>query len=298
MRLNLSWRFDELHPEALAFYRGIERELGGMFYHETPIVRLLRDKKAAELWARRAMQPEILPHLRSVDGTLVDEAVFVADHGGFEMKNSGWLDTAAFLQASRRFFSQAGCWLTADVPQDALCANGLGVTWQGRAFSWVIFCTGWQAARHPWFDWVPFQSAQGTVLTLAADTGGERRIINKGCWLLPAGDGLVRAGPTYDLNFAARPDTPGAEAIASLEAKLRRLFLRPYEVLRQQTGVRPIIQGRQALMGRHPALPRVAFLNGLGSKGVLRAPWMARHLLEHLLDGCPLEDHLDLRANL
>ena len=39
------------------------------------------------------------------------------------------------------------------------------------------------------------------------------------------------------------------------------------------------------------------FFNGLGSKGSLRAPWLARHLAEHLLDGRLLEPEFDLQAN-
>jgi glycine/D-amino acid oxidase-like deaminating enzyme len=64
-----------------------------------------------------------------------------------------------------------------------------------------------------------------------------------------------------------------------------------------QSAVRPIVKGRQALIGTHPAHPRVAFLNGLGSKGSLRAPWLARHLVEHLLDGAPLDPEFDLQDN-
>ena len=66
----------------------------------------------------------------------------------------------------------------------------------------------------------------------------------------------------------------------------------------QKTAVRPIIQGRKALIGRHPGHPQVAFFNGLGSKGVLRAPWIAQHLLGHLIDSLPIEPALDLSENL
>jgi glycine/D-amino acid oxidase-like deaminating enzyme len=50
-------------------------------------------------------------------------------------------------------------------------------------------------------------------------------------------------------------------------------------------------------MGTHPSHPRVAFFNGLGSKGSLRSPWLARHLIDHLLDGSPVDEALDLLQN-
>ncbi|MDZ4287334.1 MAG: FAD-dependent oxidoreductase, partial [Prosthecobacter sp.] len=210
---------------------------------------------------------------------------------------SGWLDTAVFLNASRACFESLGSWQRGEVaPEDLVFKDG-GVSWQGRLFSTAVFCTGWEAAKHPWFDWVPFQSARGTVLTVAADTRGEWRIINRGCWLLPRSDGTLRVGPTYELPFD-EPNTPSPDAIAGLEKKLQALLKIPYQIVGSQTGVRPIIKGREALIGRHPARPQIAFMNGLGSKGVLRAPWLANQLVAHLLDGQPIETKLDLAGNL
>lgn len=296
MRLNLNWRYEMLYPEALAFYRDCETILGQSFYHEVPIVRLLRDEKALALWEKRRLQPEVQPYLKAVKGPLVDETVFANPHGGFQQQQGGWLDTAAFLNASRTFFQGLGVWRAGEVTVDSLVPSDSSVLWNGESFATAIFCTGWEAARHPWFDWLPFQSAQGTVLGVQADTGGECRIINRGCWLLPRGDGTLRVGPTYDLNFTD-PHTPSPQSLAGLETKLRALFLRDFTITSHQTGVRPIIRGRQALIGRHPGRPRIAFMNGLGSKGVLRAPWVAGRLVEHLLDGAEIEPGMDLAEN-
>ncbi|MCW0216883.1 MAG: FAD-binding oxidoreductase [Prosthecobacter sp.] len=296
MRLNLNWRYETLYPEALAFYRRLESMMGECFYHEVPIVRLLRDEKAASLWMKRCLQPEVQPYLKQPMGPLVNESIFDNPYGGFEQQHSGWLDTAAFLKASRTFFCGLDAWQRGEVNMDSLQVSGSGVSWNGGVFSHVVWCTGWEAALHPWFDWVPFQSARGTVLSVQAETGGEQRIINRGCWLLPRVDGRLRVGPTYELDFQD-PHTPSPESLSGLEKKLRGLLKTPFTVTGSQTGVRPIIKGHEALIGRHPARPQMAFLNGLGSKGVLRAPWVARQLVENLLDGTAIESRLDLSAN-
>ncbi|MEI6537723.1 MAG: hypothetical protein WCN98_20430, partial [Verrucomicrobiaceae bacterium] len=64
-----------------------------------------------------------------------------------------------------------------------------------------------------------------------------------------------------------------------------------------QAGIRPIIRHRQLVLGRHPAHSRVGIFNGLGSKGVLRAPFFARMLAEHLLDDKMVEPIVDVQAN-
>jgi glycine oxidase len=293
MRLVLNWRIEMLYPEASAFYRQIERDLGCGFYHETPIVTLLQDDQAVEQWQKRQQQPQIQPYLNEDAGQpLVDASVFANPLGGFEQRGA-WLDTADFLAQSQHFFQSTGRWQQGEFP---LPESSGQIQWKGESFTHTIFCIGWQAAQHPWFDWLPFRSGRGTVLQVQADTGGETRIINRGCWLLPRGDGSLRVGPTYEFNFD-QPHTPSPEAVAGLETKLQALLKRPYQILGSQTGVRPIIQHRQAIIGRHPVRPQVAFMNGLGSKGVLRAPWLARQLIEHLLDGKPIEPELDLAGN-
>jgi len=291
MRLSLSWRFGELYPEALAFYRHLESKLCTRFYHEVPIVQLLASEKAVAQWQKRRDQPEVQPYLKAPEpGPLVNDDIFANPHGGFVQQHSGWMDTATFLSASQRYFESFGSWQRGELTPDQVATS------IGKDYTHAIFCIGWEAARHPWFDWVPFQSARGTVLQVSADTGGETRVVNNGCWLLPRGDGTLRVGPTYELNFD-QPHTPAPETLAALENRLHGLLKTPYEITGSQTGVRPIIARREALIGTHPARPGIAFMNGLGSKGVLRAPWVARQFVEHLLDGKPIEPELDLAGN-
>jgi glycine/D-amino acid oxidase-like deaminating enzyme len=300
MRLNLSWRYGELYPEAVRFYRRVGQLLGGAFYHPTPIVRLLRDEKAAALWERRRAHPEVARHLHPAPRLpLVNNEVFADDHGGFQQRHAGWLDTAGYLKASRNFFEARGLWQKGEVAAGDLHLSAQEVRWQGRGFSAVVFCTGWEGARMTWFEWVPFRSARGSIVDLRADIRGERRIINRGCWVLPRADGVHRAGPTYEMSFdAAEPNIPAEAAVAGLQRKLGALLRIPFEILRIQTAVRPIIQGREALIGRHPAQPRLLFMNGLASKGALRAPWVAEQLTAHLIDGRPIPVELDVAANL
>jgi glycine/D-amino acid oxidase-like deaminating enzyme len=291
MRLGLSWRYALFHGEAVAFYRSLEARLGRTFYHETPVVRLLRSEWQAGIWAKRCHRPEYAPYLQPPREPLVDPEVFAQSFGGFEQRPGGWLDTSAYLQASRAFFEAAGCWRTGEV--EALEETADAVRWGEAEFAAAVWCTGWQAAQKPELSGVPFQSARGSILTVQADTRGESRVISGACWLVPRGDGSLRAGPTYEVPFTD-PHTPSPEALAGLEQKLGDLLRVEHRITDRQTAVRPIVRGREALLGRLPGRPRQVCFNGLASKGVLRAPWLANHLLAHLLDDAFLDPDLDL----
>lgn len=308
MRLNLNWRFELQRDEAVAFYKAVEQRVGERIYFPLKQVRLFRDEAARDLFRRRMEDAEVARQVVRVDwgdgmtDRLLDEGQFKVKHGGFEQQGGGYLDTEVYLKASRRFFEEQGCWRVGEVRGDAVVDEvGVGVRWEGEVFGSVIFCQGWEAVRHPWFDWVPFQSARGSIIQArASQLAGEERVVNSsGCWVLPRGDGEVRLGPTYEPEFDARfPHQGSADKLALLRERLDGLVVGEVEWVEVKTAVRPIVKRAKLMVGRHPGHSRVGFFNGLGSKGALRAPWAARHLMEHWVDGKELEVEVDLRHNL
>ncbi|MFN7560802.1 MAG: NAD(P)/FAD-dependent oxidoreductase [Prosthecobacter sp.] len=293
MRLKVSWRFEVFYPEALRFYRQIGKRLGTRVFFPRGYLRLLKNEQERQKWPKRLRESEVGPFVH-LQAPQLDPAIVTLPHEGFQQRHAAWLDTVTYLEASRRFFGEA--YRKATIAPSEVLDDAEGIVWRGERFSHVVWAQGWQAAKHPLFGGVPFQSALGTILTAKADLKGERRILNRGCWVIPRADGTLRAGSTYEWTF---PEPPAASPgmIADLETKLRDFLAVPVELLGSQSAVRPIIKGRQALLGAHPSHPRVLFFNGLGSKGSLRSPWLARHLVEHLLDGQPLDPEFDLQAN-
>lgn len=295
MRLTVSWRYDLFYREALSFYRQCGQRLRQRFFFPRGYVRLLKNEAEIAKWHKRRRDPDMQPFLRPKAPKLAAEVIHQPENG-FQQRHAAWLDTTAYLQASRAFFSSLGAWMQGDVQPADVHDDVAGVEWHDQRFSHVIWAQGWSAEKHPLLHWVPFQSARGTILTVKADMRGEKRILNRSCWLLPRPDGTLRAGSTYEWKFDD-PNTPAADQVELLKTHLHSLLKVPAVITTMQTAVRPIIKNHQALMGTHPTHPRVAFLNGLGSKGSLRSPWLARHLIEHLLDGAALDPELDLQRN-
>lgn len=295
MRLTVSWRYEMFYREALHFYRECGRRLQQRFFFPRGYVRLLKNEQETAKWEKRRRDPDMQPFLHRKPPQL-DDAIIHEPANAFQQRHAAWLDTTAYLHASRRFFESLDAWMKAEVQPTDVHDDADGIIWNGQRFSHVIWAQGWGAEKHPLLSWVPFQSALGTILTVDADLHGEKRILNRGCWLLARHDGTLRVGSTYEWKFDD-PNTPSPGQEQALENTLGTLLKVPATIMAAQSAVRPIIKNRQAFMGTHPSHPRVAFLNGLGSKGSLRSPWLARHLVEHLLDGRPLEEAFDLQAN-
>ena len=297
LRLTLNWRYAEMHPEAVRFYRQKERLLGCKLYFPRPVVWLFKNEREREIWDRRVRDEHVRPYVNTAAAELPPALAARVDHtlGGFQMKHAGFLDTGAYLEASRRWFEARGAWQVGRVDEEDLFLNGDGVTWRGWQFGTVVFCQGWQAALSRWFSWLPFGPAQGTIFTLRGDLGDRRKIVNRGCWIVPRPDGTLRAGSSFDLRFGD-PHIPDPASVEALLGRLQALAKGDFQIEASHTAVRPIIKHCKAALGRHPAHPRLAFLNGLGSKGVLRSPFLARRFVEHLLDEEPLDREFDLQA--
>lgn len=291
-RVKPSWRVEELLPVALALYRRVEKLLGDEFYHERPLVRLFKEAREVEWWRGRAGEPGIEQWV-DANAPLVDPAIVHSEFGGFVQRHAGWLDTAAYLEASRVFFEKIGAWRQGFIAEEEVEVSDHGVRWQGEDFSHVVSCRGAeQRIGSRYFPWLKFDCARGVIASLKVNLP-ENRIINRGCWLLPRTSGHWRAGSTYEFDLSTSMET----SIADLHGKLSQILRVPFEIGETQAGLRPIIKHRQLLLGRHPAYPRVCVFNGLGSKGVLRAPFFASMLVSHLLDDKPLEPDVDVRAN-
>jgi glycine/D-amino acid oxidase-like deaminating enzyme len=286
-RFAASWRFADLFPAAVAHYRRVECETGRACFRMRRCVRLLQDDAERALLGRKATDS-----LRGLVNELsepLDPNWFDAPHGGFEMP-AAQLTTIAYLDASRATFIRDSSYLTGDLDpaRDVVPErNGVRLTNPAVIARAVVFCQGHAGAGNSWFQNVRFQSARGDILTLRIPGFREERIINRGVWLAPTDNGLYRAGSTFDRTTLLDKPTPdGREEIVR---RLSNYFRPPFEVVEHQGAVRPIIDIKRPLLGRHPDYPGIAIFNGLGSKGSLVAPSFAAQLADALVLGKPFD---------
>jgi hypothetical protein len=59
-------------------------------------------------------------------------------------------------------------------------------------------------------------------------------------------------------------------------------------------GIRPTVKDRRPLVGKHPKYPNLTVLNGLGTRGVMIAPTVAKALYDHLEKGIALDKEISI----
>lgn len=282
------WRQEECLAAAEAFYPETERELGGSWWQKTPIFREVETEDQFEIWQERQTAPESCAYA----GPLF--------HGRNTGKAAGkppirevppcctwktWsLPCGVFMEQGR--FVEADV-SPADIRPDA---NGL-FHWNGRTFSHIVWCTGWEAGLHPDMSPLKGRPSKGTILDLdLKELDWHAGILHFGHWLVHNGS-FWRFGATYAWAWDA-PGIPEAPAVQELMLDLVKRYSGNMDVIRARAAVRPIIRRSQPVAGPIPGLDGQFVFSGLGSKGVTTSPWSAAQLAGHLVCGTDLPPDL------
>jgi glycine oxidase len=293
-RFAKSWQADLFLPAAQAFYLQLEAERGERVFYPAPIVKLFSSPEEQNNWMAKSADPgweglvETLPpgHLPGPEGVL-------QEYGGIVVRQGGHVEVRRMLEVLREDLQRQGGLLEAQFEVEQLEIEQDFVRYGSVAATHLIFCEGFKATANPYFGWLPFSLNKGEVLDVRVDNFQPQCIYNKGVYVLPlmGGEGL-RVGATYD--WRQVDETCTAAAKAELTHKMGQVIRGPLEVTAHYAGIRPAVRDRRPLIGTHPDQPRLHIFNGLGSKGVMMAPYLARHFAE-VLDG---EKQLQKEVNI
>ena len=108
-------------------------------------------------------------------------------------------------------------------------------------------------------------------------------IVKKGVSLIPLGNHQYWVGSSYEWQFEHAG--PTEEFRNRMEQHLKKWLKVPFEITDHQAALRPATLERRPFVGVHPLEPRLALLNGMGTKGCSLAPYFAHQLVQQLVAG-------------
>ncbi|QXD15541.1 FAD-binding oxidoreductase [Rhodocaloribacter litoris] len=145
----------------------------------------------------------------------------------------------------------------------------------------LLLAPGADYTRFPALAGLPLHGVKGQTVRVRlpghGDLGALPSLSGNG-YVVVESDTLV-VGSSYEHRFLDR--RPSDETSRRLLARAVRMLplLRQAQPVSATAGVRVTVPGRRLpLLGPLPAHPRLWVFTGLGSKGLLMAPWIARHL--------------------
>ncbi len=272
-RLVKGWQIETLLPIARAAYTAIETVLGVPLWREMRVRRIFADAREREIFSGKFARGELAP--------------FVSDYD----EQGCWIGGAAQVDVGRLLAASRARWLVAG----RLGERAVDLGAEFPPCDLVVDCTGLAAARSEAFRFVPWEFSKGELLAVAVAGLAPEVILNRRQWALPVAAGAAWIGATHEPGVTDPRVT--AAARRTLTAAAVELFGadREFMVTDQRAGIRVVLPDKRPVAGRHPGNFHLGLINGLGAKGVLWAPWLARQWVNHLTEGVPFDPAIDGR---
>lgn len=287
-RLTKSWKADETLAFAADFYKRAEATFNKKIYSATPIIRIFKDESEKNLWLDKA-EAEVGRYLSKTAGIIEQ---IDGKFGSGEVKESAHLNVPLFLSLVEGLLKNEKSIIAQPFEFDQLNVFDSSVNYKGVNAKKIIFCEGYYAIRNPYFNWLPFKPAKGELLTVRIEDFNAEKIINRDIFILPLGDNLYKVGATYEWNEI--DEKPTQKGKTWLGDKLSNLLKIPYEIVGHKAGVRPAVSDRKPLLGLHPEHAAIAMFNGMGTKGIMLAPYFAKQMIDFLENNAPIDKEADI----
>ena len=149
----------------------------------------------------------------------------------------------------------------------------------------IIFCEGPKVANNPYFKLLPFTFTKGELLVIRAKLK-LKKIINSSFFILPIGNDVFVIGSTYD--WTKRNYKPTHSAKKQLLSKFKKISSCKFEIIDHKASIRPTTVDRRPIIGWHDQYKEIGIFNGLGSRGLIMAPYLANMFCDNYIKGLPI----------
>lgn len=280
----LTWQADEVFDEMYSFYTAVETRLNSSFFRPKPLKRIFATAGEQNIWLSKAHQAKYAKYCQFKNEDLDG---FNSNFGILHIKRGGELDIKTFLAAAKNSYNNK------KERFDYALLNLDTKQYKGIKFEQIVFCQGYQMADNPYFDAKLIIPNKGEILEIYCRELNEKAICLGPVFLQPIGNNKFRVGSSYTPNITNLEVTQLQRD--DLESKLKKILKLDYKVEKHFAGIRPTTADRKPILGTHGTYDFMHFFNGLGSKGASLAPLMAKLLVNHLVDGIPLPEEVDLK---
>jgi len=276
-RFTKSWLADELIDFLVPFYTNIQSQFKKQIITHRPIIKSFFEEQEKTLWLKKA-HGELEQFL---DKTIYSQPLDTYKHCKLEaefgiVKNCGNLDVATFIIESNKLFYSFFKEETFNYGDLSIETDF--VKYQNTNYKNIIFAEGYLVKNNPFFSWIPLNPAKGETLTITSNALEiENAIINKNGFIFNTSRTIFKVGATYE--WQDLTDTPTQKAKAELEQKLTHLISCNYQITNHEAGIRPSSIDRRPIIGAHPKHKNLHIFNGLGTKGVMLAPYFANNFV-------------------
>ena len=291
-RFSAVWQAQEQIDYAQLFYRQLEKDLTIQVDFPKPLYRIFHSVEEQNNWFIAADKPNLTPFLST---QLIQSSLpYIKAPLGFGAVNyCGFVDTAVLVTTFRKYLEKTNQFRQERFDYQTVEVHDDLVSYRDVKAKHLVFAEGFGVHQNPFFNYLPLDGTKGELVIIKAPQLQLNKILKSGVYVVPIGNDRYKIGATY--NWEDKSDDITAAARKEILSDLDTILNCEYEVVEQLAGVRPTVKDRRPLIGTHPIIPQFHVLNGLGTRGVMLGPVMAKALFEHIEKGTPLDPYIDIK---
>lgn len=286
------WNAKEQLEVALPFYNSLEQKFHQKFDTKFVTKKVFKSIEDQNNWFMAADKPMLSEYMdpnishQKHDGVL-------ADFGFGQLQGTGRIDTEKLVQTYRDYLDQESKIFFEKFNYQSVKILDKGLSYDDIEANRIVFCEGFGVLQNPFFKELPIKEAKGELITIYAPELAIDFLLKSTLFVLPLGGHYFKVGATF--NWKDKTSDLTLEGKIELVDKLKKVLQVPYTIVSQSAGIRPTVKDRRPLVGKHPEFQQLAVLNGLGTRGVMIAPVLAKNLFEHLENGENLDPEVDIK---
>jgi len=289
-RMSVNWKAEELLASLVNNFKEMSVLLNQEFMHTANILQAFGNVKESNDFGSKLDRPEFSKYIAS---EAQGDKSLISEFGRFEVQGSGWVKTKEWIECYQNYLVQQENLVYEKINYTQLQYQNNVWSYGNKRFKKIIFCEGYLNQENPYFKWLPFKLCKGQVLLIKCVGLNQKYIYKRGVYLVHQEKDIYKVGATYEWDYEDTNTT--CEAKESLIEKLKQMIALPFEVMDQMAGIRPTTRDRAAILGAHPTEKGLYIFNGLGTKGILQAPYLAAQLVRYMEHAETLPKEVDIK---
>ncbi|MEL6811295.1 MAG: FAD-dependent oxidoreductase [Bacteroidota bacterium] len=287
------WNVSPFLKEAFPFYQDLNTKLQADFLDEVCIDRVFKNRQEQNDWLVASDGVKLSTFLSAQIISNANPSVD-APFGLGRVGKAFRMNTTALLNDYRAYLEEKDCLIPEAFKYGELVSKET-LLYQNYKATSLVFAEGASVVNNPYFVIDSIIPKKGEYIVIKAPELKLQNIVKGPFFVIPLGEDLYKVGATFAHGDMAPTITE--EGKMQLVAALEKLIHCPFEVVDQMAGFRPTVKDRRPLLGNLSMKP-LYFLNGLGTRGLLMAPLLARQLYDFIENGLPLPEDVNIRRFL
>lgn len=277
---------------ALPFYQELEKKFNEKFDTKLTTIKVFNSVGDENNWFTASdkpmlsmyMKPQI--HREKINGV-------ICGFGYGKLKGTGWINTQKLLSTYKNHLIKEEKLNKESFDYSKLNIKADTLEYKNITASKIVFCEGFGLKKNPFFNELPLNGTKGETMVIHVPDLKLNAQVKSAVFVFPLGNDLYKVGATF--NWTDKTSIPTKEGREELIEKLKKVITIPYTIVEQSAGIRPTVKDRRPLVGVHSKYQNLAVLNGLGTRGVMIAPTVAKNLFNHLENDEKLDEEIDIK---